>query len=99
MSKKTKKIVILTEVELRKTISRLTSEIIEKVKKLDNNQKEIPIQDNGSDIGPVLNWNPQTGSLQLSQNATQKLLASLGGHVTQRRDTGLTVFFPISDAK
>ena len=36
MPKKTKKIVILTEVELRKTISRLTSEIIEKVKKLDN---------------------------------------------------------------
>ena len=36
MSKKTKKIVILTEVELRKIISRLTSEIIEKVKKLDN---------------------------------------------------------------
>ena len=36
MSKKTKKIVILTEVELRKTISRLACEIIEKVKKLDN---------------------------------------------------------------
>ena len=36
MSMKTKKIVILTEVELRKTLSRLTSEIIEKVKKLDN---------------------------------------------------------------
>ena len=36
MSKKTKKIVILNEVELRKTISRLTSEIIEKVKNLDN---------------------------------------------------------------
>ena len=36
MSKKTKKIVILTEVELRKTISRLTSEIIEKVEKLYN---------------------------------------------------------------
>ena len=36
MSKKSKKIVILTEVELRKTISRLTYEIIEKVKKLDN---------------------------------------------------------------
>ena len=36
MSKKTKKIVILSEAELRKTISRLTSEIIEKVKKLDN---------------------------------------------------------------
>jgi len=70
-----------------------------KVQKLDNNQKEIIKKDNGSDIGPVLNWNPQTGSLQLSQNATQKLLASLGGHVTQRRDTGLTVFFPISDSK
>ena len=55
------------------------------------------IQKIGSDIGPVLNWNPQTGSLQLSQVATQKLLASLGGHVTQRRDTGLTVFFPIAD--
>ena len=36
MSNKTKKIVILSEVELRKTISRLTLEIIEKVKKLDN---------------------------------------------------------------
>jgi len=70
-----------------------------KVQKLDKNQKEILKKDNGSDIGPVLNWNPQTGSLQLSQNATQKLLASLGGHVTQRRDTGLTVFFPISDSK
>tara|TARA_B100000886_G_scaffold66667_1_gene41862 strand:+ start:371 stop:907 length:537 start_codon:yes stop_codon:yes gene_type:complete len=36
MSNKTKKIVILTEVELKKTLSRLTSEIIEKVKNLDN---------------------------------------------------------------
>ena len=36
MSKKTKKIVLLTEDELKKTISRLTYEIIEKVKKLDN---------------------------------------------------------------
>jgi len=69
-----------------------------KVQKLDNKKKEIPKRENGSDLGPVLNWNPQTGSLQLSQNATQKLLASLGGHVTQRRDTGLTVFFPISDS-
>ena len=57
----------------------------------ENNPKQ-----NGSDISPVLNWNPQTGSLQISQSATQKLLASLGGHVTKRRDTGLTVFFPIS---
>ena len=51
----------------------------------------------GSDIGPVLNWNPQTGSLQLSQSATHKFLASLGGRVTQRKDSGLTVFFPIAD--
>ncbi len=70
-----------------------------KVQKLESNRKEILKKDKGSDIGPVLNWNPQTGSLQLSQNATHKLLTSLGGHVTQRRDTGLTVFFPISDSK
>jgi len=36
MSNKTKRIVILDEIELRKTILRLTSEIIEKVKNLDN---------------------------------------------------------------
>ena len=36
MSNKTKRIVILTELELRKTLSRLTCEIIEKVKNLDN---------------------------------------------------------------
>ncbi len=70
-----------------------------KVQKLDNSKKDILKKEDGSDIGPVLNWNPQTGSLQLSQIATQKLLASLGGHVTKRRDTGLTVFFPISDSK
>ncbi len=68
-----------------------------KVQKFEKGKKEISNKENGSDIGPVLNWNPQTGSLQLSQIATQKLLASLGGHVTKRKDTGLTVFFPISD--
>ena len=36
MSNKTKRVVILTEIELRKTLSRLTSEIIEKVKDLEN---------------------------------------------------------------
>ena len=36
MSNKTKRRVILTELELRKTLSRLTSEIIKKVKNLDN---------------------------------------------------------------
>ena len=70
-----------------------------KVEKTDSSKKEIIDKEDGSDIGPVLNWNPQTGSLQLSQIATHKLLASLGGHVTTRRDTGLTVFFPISDTK
>jgi len=35
MSQKTKRIVLLSEAELRKTLSRLTSEIIEKVKNLD----------------------------------------------------------------
>jgi len=83
--------------ELRPAGQKLKLQLI--VQKLESNQKEILKKDNGSDIGPVLNWNPQTGSLQLSQNATQKLLASLGGHVTKRRDTGLTVFFPISDSK
>ena len=36
MSNKTKRIVILSEVEIKETISRLTFEIIEKVKNLDN---------------------------------------------------------------
>ena len=36
MSNKAKRIVILTELEIRKTILRLTSEIIEKVKNLEN---------------------------------------------------------------
>ena len=66
------------------------------VQKENSDVKEKTLKSDGSDLGPVLNWNPQTGSLQISQAATQKLLASLGGHVTQRRDTGLTVFFPIS---
>jgi len=66
------------------------------VPKENSDVQEKIIESDGSDLGPVLNWNPQTGSLQISQAATQKLLASLGGHVTQRRDTGLTVFFPIS---
>ena len=83
--------------ELRPAGQKLKLEL--KVEKLDRPKKETLVEEDGSDIGPVLNWNPQTGSLQLSQIATQKLLASLGGHVTKRRDTGLTVFFPISDAK
>ena len=83
--------------ELRPAGQKLKLQLI--VKKSEFCKQEITKKDDVSDIGPVLNWNPQTGSLQLSQNATQKLLASLGGHVTQRRNTGLTVFFPISDSK
>ena len=53
MSNKTKKIVILTEVELRKTLSRLTSEIIEKVKNLDN-LLLVGIPTRGIDLAEVL---------------------------------------------
>ena len=53
MSNKTKKIVILTEVELRKTLSRLTSEIIEKVKNLDK-LLLIGIPTRGIDLAEVL---------------------------------------------
>ena len=53
MPKKTKKIVILTEVELRKTLSRLTSEIIEKVKNLDN-LILVGIPTRGIDMAEVL---------------------------------------------
>ena len=53
MSNKKKRIVILTEVELRKTLSRLTSEIIEKVKNLDN-LLLVGIPTRGIDLAEVL---------------------------------------------
>ena len=83
--------------ELRPAGQKLKLEL--KVQKTERTKREEFKKESGSDIGLVLNWNPQTGSLQLSQIATQKLLASLGGYVTKRRDTGLTVFFPISESK
>jgi K+-sensing histidine kinase KdpD len=46
-------------------------------------------------VGPVLSWNPATGSLQLSRQATQRLFRRLGGRLTDRGDQGLTVFFPV----
>jgi hypothetical protein len=46
-------------------------------------------------VGPVLSWNPTTGSLQLSRQATQQLFEQLGGRLTERHGSGLTVFFPI----
>jgi hypothetical protein len=46
----------------------------------------------------VLSWNPETGSLQLSHQATQRLFHSLGGRLTERGERGLTVFFPVAGA-
>jgi len=53
MSNKKKRIVILTENELRKTLSRLTSEIIEKVQNLDN-LLLVGIPTRGVDLAEVL---------------------------------------------
>ena len=53
MSNKTKRIVLLTQDELRKTVSRLTSEIIEKVKNLDN-LLLVGIPTRGTDMAEVL---------------------------------------------
>ena len=49
-------------------------------------------------VGPVLSWNPGTGSLQLSRQATQRLFHSLGGRLAERSGTDLTVFFPVAGA-
>ncbi|MEB3199765.1 MAG: histidine kinase dimerization/phospho-acceptor domain-containing protein [Synechococcaceae cyanobacterium] len=48
-------------------------------------------------VGPVLSWDPTTGSLQLSRRATQQLFHRLGGRLTGRGDSTLTVFFPVAD--
>ena len=53
MSNERKRIVILNEVELKKTLSRLTSEIIEKVKNLEN-LLLIGIPTRGVDLAEVL---------------------------------------------
>ena len=47
-------------------------------------------------VGPVLSWNPETGSLQLSRQATQRLFHSLGGRLAERAGNDLTVFFPVA---
>ncbi len=47
-------------------------------------------------VGPVLSWNPETGSLQLSRQATARLFHSLGGRLTEGSGRGLTVFFPLA---
>jgi signal transduction histidine kinase len=47
-------------------------------------------------VGPVLSWNPGTGSLQLSRQATQRLFHSLGGRLAERAGNDLTVFVPVA---
>ena len=48
-------------------------------------------------VGPVLSWNPGTGSLHLSRQATQQLFHRLGGRLTERGGSSLTVFFPVAE--
>ncbi len=83
--------------ELRPAGHRLKLQIISKSK--NNLNKDESRTGGNSDLGTVLSWNPRTGSLQLSEAATERLLESLGGWLTHRRNSGLTVFFPISEAK
>ncbi|MFM2158612.1 MAG: hypothetical protein RLZZ124_1086, partial [Cyanobacteriota bacterium] len=52
--------------------------------------------DEAERVGPVLSWNPGTGSLQLSRQATQRLFHSLGGRLAERAGNDLTVFFPVA---
>jgi hypothetical protein len=47
-------------------------------------------------VGPVLTWDPATGSLQLSPQATQRLFASLGGRFTERTGRNLTLYLPVA---
>ncbi len=86
----------ILSLKLRPAGQRLKLQILGK----DPNVKgqRLPQIQQNSELGPVLSWDPSTGSLQLSQTATQQLLASLGGRLTHRRDKGLTVFFPIADS-
>ncbi len=51
----------------------------------------------GEPVGPVLSWNPATGSLQLSRQATRQLFHRLGGRLTERGGDSLTVFFPLAE--
>ncbi|QPN67008.1 HAMP domain-containing sensor histidine kinase [Synechococcus sp. CBW1006] len=46
-------------------------------------------------VGPVLSWDPETGSLQLSRQATQRLFHRLGGRLAERSGSDITVFFPV----
>ncbi len=83
--------------ELRPAGPRLKLQIFSEVSSEQDNYSSPHL--GNADIGPVLSWNSNTGSLQLSRIATQRLLASLGGRLAHRRDSALTVFFPIAEVK
>ena len=83
--------------KLRPAGQRLKLQILTKLST--NNNSGVSENISNEEIGPVLSWNPSTGNLQLSQAATQRLLKSLGGRLTNRRDSGITIFFPISELK
>lgn len=83
--------------KLRPAGQRLKLQILTQLATITNLEASDNISN--EEIGPVLSWNPATGNLQLSQAATQRLLKSLGGRLTNRRDSGITIFFPISELK
>ena len=47
-------------------------------------------------LGDVLTWNPATGSLRLSRDATRHLFSHLGGRIAQRNGQHLTLFLPLA---
>ena len=83
--------------KLRPAGQRLKLQILTQLSTIKNS--EVSDNISNEEIGPVLSWNPSTGNLQLSQAATQRLLKSLGGRLTNRRDSGITIFFPICELK
>ncbi len=85
--------------ELRPAGHRLKLKILRKTDNSHISEIADETSEQNSDLGPVLSWNPSTGSLQLTQAATKRLLTSLGGRLALRRDSGITIFFPIAEAK
>ncbi len=83
---------------LRAAGARLKLQILVKLpgQVIDEADEQQEEQQRNAQVGTVLSWDPTTGSLQLSQQATRQLLASLGGRYRQRRDRNLTVFFPLA---
>ncbi|MEX0587861.1 MAG: histidine kinase dimerization/phospho-acceptor domain-containing protein, partial [Cyanobium sp.] len=81
--------------------SRLKLQLSNEGHRSEGHRNEERAEEDGSEggqrelVGPVLSWNPATGSLQLSRQATQRLFHRLGGRMTERSGSGLTVFFPV----